>query len=1295
MHRRLTRSRYALNAATLYLCLAAGWAALSDPFLTALGSDLLPAPWGAGVIDDLCFAALSTLFIIKALLGMPDRNPGEPGPRQGVDLAALGHDTQAWRARQWSWILAVALPLLMLALQHILGAGPGRPPLLMLFLLPIAVAALMGGWWPGMLATAIVTGGAAIDLLPLLLRGEPPRPVYELLQLLLLVANGALVSYLSQRLMRSVSGAKASANLLNAVVSGTPDAVFVKDMNGRYLLANASVARIVGLPLDRILGNDDSTLFTPETARRIMAIDRDIRSQARTQTAEYPVTLKTGEQLDFWVTKGPVFDAQGQVCGLFGISHDITARKSTERALARSDAELQAAQRLADMGNWSWNVATDVHTWSPDVYRIYGRDPTQPPARYPEVQHCFTPASWTQLAGAVERALATGESYACDAEVVRPDGRPCWITARGQAVRDAAGSVVELHGSIQDISHRKLAALAVQRTATQLQLVLDAVNDGLWDWDLITNVVYRSPRYFEVVGYPADKDTHDFDFLQKIIHPDDGAFVHATINAHLNGQTPGIEFECRVITLQGEQRWMQVRGRAVTRDTQGRALRVVGTNSDITDKRKATERLLLREQQLERVIAGSDQGYWDWDLSTHRIDISPRLESMLGYATGTLNLSGSHWKQLIHPDDLPRALTAIDAHRSGQAPQQEAELRMKTASGGWRWILSRGRIVERAPDGTALMMSGTHTDISERKTAEEALHEAAAVFDNTYEGIMVVDAERRITKVNAAFERITGYSAQEVLGETPHLLASGRQGADFYQELWSAVRKHGFWKGEIWNRRKNGDIYPELLSISVIAAPAGGPPRYVGVFSDISELKAHETALDTIAHYDVLTGVPNRRLLGDRLEQALARTRRNNKTLAVCYLDLDGFKAVNDQYGHHAGDDLLVQTTQKLKAVLRADDTLARPGGDEFVLLLADIDNAREVNQLAARLLSTVALPVLIEGHMVSVSVSMGYTLFPADNADADTLLRHADQAMYQAKDAGKNRVVMFDPVHSQQVIQHRAQIDRLEQAYHDHEFVLHYQPKVDLTNGAVIGVEALIRWEHPERGLLPPAEFIAQVENSPLDAPLGNWTIAQALRQAHDWQQQGIPLKVSVNISATHLLQPEFVSQLQQMLAQQPDVQPQQLELEILETAGLADMTRAIHVLEQCEALGVSFSLDDFGTGYSSLAYFRRLPVQMIKIDQSFVRNMLLDPDDFGIVDSVVRLAKAFNRPVIAEGVETLAHGSRLLDIGCHLAQGYGIARPMPAQAVPAWMIQWATEQCWVGLNHVDFSSYLPFKAP
>jgi diguanylate cyclase (GGDEF)-like protein/PAS domain S-box-containing protein len=666
---------------------------------------------------------------------------------------------------------------------------------------------------------------------------------------------------------------------------------------------------------------------------------------------------------------------------------------------------------------------------------------------------------------------------------------------------------------------------------------------------------------------------------------------------------------------------------------------------------------------------------------------------MLGYEPGRLNLSGPLWRKLIHPDDLPRALAAIDAHRSGRVPQQEAELRMKTASGDWRWILSRGRIVERAPDGTALMMSGTHTDIAERKMAEEALHEAAAVFNNTYEGIMVVDAERRIKKVNAAFERITGYSAQEVLGQTPHLLSSGRQGADFYQELWSIVRKQGFWKGELWNRRKNGDIYPELLSISVISDPTGANPRYVGVFSDISELKAHETALDTIAHYDVLTGVPNRRLLGDRLEQALARAKRSNKTLAVCYLDLDGFKAVNDQYGHHAGDDLLVQTTQKLKAVLRADDTLARPGGDEFVLLLADITHAQEVNQLAERLLSTVASPVLIEGTSVSVSVSMGYTLFPADNADADTLLRHADQAMYQAKDAGKNRVVMFDPVHSQQVMQHRAQIDRLEQAYNDHEFVLYYQPKVDLTNGAVIGVEALIRWMHPERGLLPPAEFIAQVENSPLDAPLGNWTIAQALRQTHDWQQHGLPLKVSVNISATHLLQPAFVTQLQQMLAQQPDVRPEQLELEILETAGLADMTRAIHVLEQCEALGVSFSLDDFGTGYSSLAYFRRLPVQMIKIDQSFVRNMLNDPHDFGIVDSVVRLAKAFNRPVIAEGVETLAHGTRLLGIGCHLAQGYGIARPMPADALPAWMEQWAREQRWIGLNHVDFSTYLPFK--
>ena len=449
-----------------------------------------------------------------------------------------------------------------------------------------------------------------------------------------------------------------------------------------------------------------------------------------------------------------------------------------------------------------------------------------------------------------------------------------------------------------------------------------------------------------------------------------------------------------------------------------------------------------------------------------------------------------------------------------------------------------------------------------------------------------------------------------------------------------------------------------------------------------NQLALHREELEHSAHYDALTGVPNRRLLADRLGIAIARARRTGKFLAVCYLDLDGFKAINDTFGHAGGDFLLIEITDRLKCVLRGDDTLSRLGGDEFVLLFSDLEQIEESHPILDRVLATVGMPVLIEATFASVSGSIGVALFPADNADADTLLRHADQALYRAKEAGKNRYHLFDPELDRQVQMHRTHLERLRDAMGQDEFVLYYQPKVDLITGAVIGAEALIRWQHPERGLLPPVDFLPYMNGTDLEIPVGEWVIDTVLKQIEVWHAIGLGITVSANITAAHLLHPGFSEYLQQALERHPDVVPENLELEILETAALADMEKAVQVLTRCRQLGVRFALDDFGTGYSSLTYFRTLPVDILKIDQSFVREMFDDPDDLGIVETVVQLAKAFNRPVIAEGVETLELGAMLLTLGCRYAQGYGIARPMPTEKIPGWVEQWRNEAPWRNIN-------------
>ena len=568
--------------------------------------------------------------------------------------------------------------------------------------------------------------------------------------------------------------------------------------------------------------------------------------------------------------------------------------------------------------------------------------------------------------------------------------------------------------------------------------------------------------------------------------------------------------------------------------------------------------------------------------------------------------------------------------------------------------------------------------ISHLEENNRRLSIAGSVFAHSYNSVVITDANKVIIDVNPAFTRLTGYSREETIGQTPKILASGRQDQDFYARMWKSLREHDFWQGEIWNRRKNGEVYPEMLAISAVRDNFGALQHFIGIFSDISLIKAHEAELHCIAYYDLLTGVPNRRLLSDRLEQAISRARRNGKAVAICYLDIDGFKLINDHYGHAAGDRLLVAITTRLKEMLRAEDTLARQGGDEFVLLLNDLTQTEEIHFILDRVLTAVSLPTLVEGSLLGLTASMGVTLYPQDDSDAETLLRHADHAMYLAKEGGKNQYYFFDAEHDRQVKSHHDHLQRLRRALEGDEFVLHYQPKVDLITGEVIGAEALIRWQHPEKGLLPPADFLHYLNGTGLDIAVGDWVIESALNQIEVWNAMGMRFTVSVNISADHLLQPDFSERLRSTIERHPNVVPGNLELEVLETAALSDLDKAMRVLTNCRQLGVHFALDDFGTGYSSLTYFRSLPIDTLKVDQSFVQDMLKDPNDLCIVEGIVQLANVFNRPVIAEGVETLEHGAILILLGCRLAQGYGIARPMPAERMAEWLEKWHHLAIW-----------------
>lgn len=1257
------RNFYIFFVIAIYIIAASTWIVLSD----ALMADFVTvesALWFS-VAKGMFFVGSTAVLFLFALRKVPNEDNLPRFDSLSDMITALLTQKDGTPA-MWIYGLALVLPMAALLLRLGMPSGEHYDHELMLelFMFPIILIALLGGLGPGVLCT-LFTGALIFSLMHLM--SYPDELLFmALLSLSFLLLNGLLVSALSGSLRQSVLRARHSKALLEVVIGGTSDAVFVKDSKGRYLLANPVVADFLGRDITDIIGKSDTELFDHASANKIQSNDRHV-FETKAKLVHEERLCGHGGQTRIWsITKGPMLDDKGQVTGLFGIAHDITTLRQTWDALQNSEERFRLTLEATSDGFWDWNVSTGEVFRSAGYMQVMDHPPDADTHDFAFFSRVLHPDDKEWVHAAVMAHLK-GETSAIrfECRIVTAEQAVRWIKARGRAItRNAQGYATRVLGTIQNITD-------AQRSTQDLQLVLNEAYEAIWITSADGQFLYANPAACAMCGYtlPALQQLRIFDLMT--------AEDQANIAQHVRAldQHKFIRREWPLLRQDGQVVSVDV---LTERLPDGR---IIGFGRDLSDEKKMFDTLHQRELQLARVLDGSDQGFWDWHLPSNTLSISPRFASMLGYERPALEKLLQNWSQLIHEEDLPHVSEAIKRHRHGLSTHIESVFRMRRADGvTYHWILSRGRIVEHAADGTPLIMSGTHTDYNERKASELLMQQALVVFKHVQEAILITDPDGQIRQVNPAFEHMTGYTEAEVIGKNPSFMTSKRHSSSFFTNLFQVLSDKGCWQGEIWNADRKGRVYPCRLSISEVRDTKGVLQLYVGVLTDITKDKTHEQELYRIAHHDLLTGLPNRLLLGQELERALIQSQLEDQHMAVCFLDLDGFKAINDHYGHHVGDRLLMHIADKLRAVLRKGDVLARPGGDEFVVLLSNLDQPNDGHRLAEQLLASIQSTVRIEGHDLAVSASMGMTFYPSDPSDTDTLLRHADHAMYAAKELGKNRCVVFDPIHDRQLQALREVQKRLQQAHEQQEFVLFYQPKVDLSDGRVIGAEALIRWQHPERGLLPPGEFVHALENSFLERLVGEWVITRALQQLCEWQRQalGMHLQVSVNIGAGHLLHPGFVEFLQVELARYDTLDAHQLELEILETAGLADMDRAIEVLTQCQRLGISFALDDFGTGYSSLAYFRKLPVQMIKIDQSFVRNMLNEQSDFDIVESVVRLTQAFKRPVIAEGVETVAHGLRLLNMGCHLAQGYGIAKPMPADALPNWIAHWQKTAPW-----------------
>ena len=670
------------------------------------------------------------------------------------------------------------------------------------------------------------------------------------------------------------------------------------------------------------------------------------------------------------------------------------------------------------------------------------------------------------------------------------------------------------------------------------------------------------------------------------------------------------------------------------------------------------------EERLALALDSAQEGLWDWQAGQPNMFYSQRYCEMLGYDRSNFGDTRAAWAERLHPDDREFAEQRLDAMIAEGQRHYVGVFRMRHRDGDYRWLQARGQFIFDE-QGSLARFIGTVVDITRRRADEDSLRQAAAVFESTQEGVLVTDARQRIVHVNPAFTRITGFAAEEVLGRTPTHFKSGRHDAGFYQQLWQRLSIDGSWSGEIWNRRKDGEVFPMWQRIRAIHDERGALTHYVAVFSDISAIKHSQHELDFLAHHDPLTGLPNRLLFSERIEQALQRARREGRRGALLLIDLDHFKIINESLGHNTGDQLLKMIGERLEASFGPGVTLARLGGDEYGVLCDDCAEDELAGQLARQTLDSLKQPFLLDDQRLFVGASIGISLFPDDGDSVEQVMRNADSALFRAKTQGRQTFSFY----SQDMTQHALTRVRLEsqlrQALEDAQLRVYYQPIHRLADQCMVGVEALVRWQHPERGLVPPGEFIPVAEDSGLIGAIDAWVLEQACAQMVRWQQQGTTLEfVAVNVSSRLFSRGELDRRVARVL-RDSGLAPECLELEVTESAVMDNPQRAERLLSHLHGLGIRLAIDDFGTGYSSLARLKRLPVQKLKLDQSFVRGLPQDRADTAIASTVVMLGQRLGLRVLAEGIESEEQAAYLREIGCGYGQGYWFGRPQPAECL------------------------------
>lgn len=1042
-----------------------------------------------------------------------------------------------------------------------------------------------------------------------------------------------------------------------ALIDSVEDLIWLKDLSGRYVMVNRAFLDHYRKPRQEIEGYSDNELFAPELAEIYSIQDQRALAQDSPLRVEEKVDGLTPRWYETVLT--PIRDEHGILAGLAGVSRDITERKLALRRLDEFHDRLTWATRAGSFGVWDWEVATDRLKWNEQMFVLYGMKP--PPGQCEDVVGGFEawaaavlPEDLPAAKEEVQAALTGEREFSTQFRVRWPDGTIHCLQGVGMVQRGAQGDAQRMIGMNWDITEQARTLNALELRERELDAMLENIPNMVFVKDAADlRFVRFNKAGEELLGLPREKliGRNDYDLFPREMAD---AYVATDLRAIERGGIEDVAEE--IIETQHGRKILHTRKVSI-RDPSGKPRFLIGISEDITMRKEVEQeqrRLLEILDSAKDLIALVDSECHLIYLNgagRHMLDFD-QTESLMGVKLGELYSPGVG--SCMVEELLPQA------DKYGHA---DSETRFRARSGS-EFPASQVIVAHRDTEGRITHYSIIARDIREYKHLLEHHMLSDKVFTFTAEAIMITDSRNHIISVNEAFTTMTGYTLEEVKGQDPGMLSAGKQNQAFFTDMWHAINTVGHWEGELWDKRKDGSIYPKWLNINAVKELGGeGVSHYIGIFSDISLRKQQEEHIRHLAFHDALTGLPNRSLFQDRLSHALAESRRGEQPMALMLLDLDHFKYVNDTLGHHVGDQLLKEVALRLGGCVRESDTVARLGGDEFVIIVNGMHDLRDVVPVAEKIFSEMTRPMRVNSHQFRVTASLGIAMYPDDAANIDDLIRNADTAMYHAKDRGRANYQFFTP-HMNEAAHERVMIEEhLRRGLDSGEFELFYQPKISLRPRKLVGCEALLRWNHPDWGMVLPSRFIPIAEDSGLILPLGEWVIDKACWQARQWVESGLKLQVAINLSGRQFRDSSLLVKIRKALDGEDNISCW-MELEITESTLIEGASHAAQTLHDLHLLSLPLAVDDFGTGYSSLSYLKTFAIDTLKIDKSFVDGIDHDPNDATIIRAVISLAHQLGIKVVAEGVEDARQLSFLEDLHCDMIQGYYFSEPLRAGA-------------------------------